>query len=76
MDEQSRDNESAVSTKRSQKRIRTIFILVIASFFCLLPWFITQYKTVEEQLIATEAPREIPNAQNWRFSVANQAIIC
>jgi len=41
-----------------------------------LPWFITQYKTVEEQLIATEAPREIPNAQNWRFSVANQAIIC
>lgn len=64
MDEQSRDNESAVSTKRSQKRIRTIFILVFASVLCLLCWRIFFFESVDKKLAAIEAAHKIPDSEN------------
>ena len=64
MDEQSRDNESAVSTKRSQKRIRTIFILVFASVLCLLCWRIFFFESVDKKLAAIETARTIPDSEN------------
>jgi hypothetical protein len=63
MTEQSLDNQKGVHIKNPKKRLRSITI-IIAVFSCLLFFFITQYKTVEQRLAAIEAARTIPDAEN------------
>ncbi len=63
MAKQGRDNDDRANTKRSKKRMRLIAIFVITVFLGFLFWFISQYKSVDEQLAAIEAARAIDDSQ-------------
>ena len=64
MAQKNRDNQKRVKTKHSKNYLRLITIIVFIVLFCILFWFIIQYKTVEQRLAAIDAARIIPEAEN------------
>ena len=62
--EQKQNNEKGLNKKHSKNYLRLITIIVFIVLFCILFWFIIQYKTAEQRLAAIEAARVIPDAEN------------
>lgn len=63
MTEQGRDNME-VNAERSKKSLRPIFIVLSGLAFCLFIWKYFIYKSPYQKLVALEAARAIPEAEN------------